>query len=290
VNLFKSPLRRTTAVVAGAFIGLVGAAAAAAPASAHAPVVSGTTTCADKDGNWTIDWSVGNDFGTPATVKKLKLDPKDLEVTGDVVEDGTEIPANSAGKPEDQVHGTTKVEDENVESVTIYVWLKWSDGYKTKWKEPAHYTVHKPEACGDETPPEQPQPGTPTPIVEADCDTLTLGLDNPKDGEDVTLTFKTSKGEARELEVKAGQKKTTKFSAAEGFFVEVGAEGVEGTTKVEYKQPEGCESGGGGGEEGPSLPVTGAAAGSIAGGAAALLIAGVVLFFVARRRKVRFTA
>jgi len=75
VNLLKSPLRRTTAVLAGAFIGLVGAAAAAAPASAHAPVVSGNTTCADKDGNWTIDWSVGNDFGTPATVKKIKLDP-----------------------------------------------------------------------------------------------------------------------------------------------------------------------------------------------------------------------
>jgi len=151
--------------------------------------------------------------------------------------------------------------------------------------------VHKPEACGDETPTQPPaETPEPTPIVAADCDTLTLGLDNPKDGEDVTLTFKTSKGETRELEVKAGQKKTTKFSASEGFFVEVGAEGVEETTKVEYKQPEGCESGGGGGDEGPSLPVTGAAAGSIAGGAAALLIAGVVLFFVARRRKVRFTA
>jgi LPXTG-motif cell wall-anchored protein len=290
VNLLKSPLRRTTAVLAGAFIGLVGAAAAAAPASAHAPVVTGTTTCADEDGNWTIDWSFGNDFGTPATVKKIKLDTNGLEVTGDIVEEGVELPANSAGKPEYQVHGTTKVEDDKVEAVTIFVWLKWPDGYETKWKEPAHYTVHKPEACGDETPTQPPaQTPEPTPIVEADCDSLTLGLDNPKDGEDVTLTFKTSKGETRELEVKAGEKKTTKFSASEGFFVEVGAKGVQETTKVEYKQPEGCESGGGGGE-GSSLPETGAAAGSIAGGAAALLIAGVVLFFVARRRKVRFTA
>jgi LPXTG-motif cell wall-anchored protein len=289
VNLLKSPLRRTTAVLAGAFIGLSGAVALAAPASAHAPVVSGSTDCVDKDGDWTIDWSVGNDHEKKAWVKKIVLEPKGTEVTGPLAEEGTEIPPLSTDA-EDRIHGSTTIDDDSVESVTVKVWLKWEDGYKTEWKKPATATVEKPEACGDETPPPTDTPAAPKPIAEADCDSLTLGLDNPEDGADITLTFKTSKGEKRELEVKAGEKKTTKFSASEGFSVEVGAKGVKETTKVEYEQPAGCEAGGGGGEEGPSLPVTGAAAGSIAGGAAALLIAGGVMFLVARRRKVRFTA
>ena len=60
MNLLKTPLRRTTAIVAGALIGAAGAAAFAAPASAHHPELVGKTTCADKDGNWTVNWTVTN--------------------------------------------------------------------------------------------------------------------------------------------------------------------------------------------------------------------------------------
>jgi LPXTG-motif cell wall-anchored protein len=290
VNLFKSKLRRTTAVLAGAFIGMAGAVALAAPASAHSPTVTGSTTCVDKDGNWSIDWSFGNDYGTPATVKKIKLVPKRVELTGDITKDGQEIPARSAGNPDAQIHGTTAVTGKKIDEVSILVWLKWSD-YETKWNEPAHYTVKKPDACKPDTPPVEETPTAPTPIAQADCDTLTLGLDNTQKGaKDITLTFKTSKGESRELEVKAGEKETTKFSAKEGFSVEVGAKGVKETTTVKYEQPANCSPGSGGGDNGGGLPVTGAAASSIAGGAAVLLIAGAVMFFVARRRKVKFTA
>ena len=57
MNLLKSPLRRTTAVLAGAFIGLTGAVAIAAPASAHHPELWGDASCADE-GGWNIDWTL----------------------------------------------------------------------------------------------------------------------------------------------------------------------------------------------------------------------------------------
>src|SRR3954471_22963490 len=58
VNLFKSKLRRSTAVVAGAFLGLVGVVAFAAPASAHHSIVSGTPRCDSTTGEWVVTWAV----------------------------------------------------------------------------------------------------------------------------------------------------------------------------------------------------------------------------------------
>jgi LPXTG-motif cell wall-anchored protein len=144
------------------------------------------------------------------------------------------------------------------------------------------------------TPPAVPSnlPGEPEPIFEADCDTMTIGLDNPVDGVKFTLKFKTSKGEERTLVIKPGEKKSETFSATTGFSIKLTFTAtVEGknfseTTTVEYEQPNDCDSSGGGG----GLAKTGAAAGSIAGGAGALLAVGAGLFFMARRRKVKFTA
>jgi LPXTG-motif cell wall-anchored protein len=294
VNLLKSPLRRTTAVLVGAFIGMAGAVALAAPASAHSPVVKGTTTCV-KDGSWTIDWAVGNDFGTDATVAQLKLDPSEATITGKVTEKqpngkNANIPANSAGNVGDQIHGSTTVTSK-VDSVTLSVWLHWRD-YDTPQGKPAHFTVNKPELCTPDTPPASTpppaQPGQPTPIKEQDCTTITLGLKNPANGKDLTLEFKTSKGEERSDLIKAGESKSEKFSAVPGFTVTLSIKGVEGSQTIAYQKPPNCDTSGSGG--GGGLPVTGAAASSIAGGAAVLLIAGGVLFFMARRRKVKFTA
>jgi LPXTG-motif cell wall-anchored protein len=121
-----------------------------------------------------------------------------------------------------------------------------------------------------------------------DCTTLTIGLDNPANGVDITLHFKTSKGEKRTTLISKGQKKTEKFSATPGFTITVSADGIDngGSETIAYKKPAGCSGNGSGG----GLPVTGAAAGTIAGGAALLLIVGGVLFVMARRRKVKFTA
>jgi len=285
VNLLKSPLRRTTAVLAGAFIGLAGAVAFAAPASAHSPTVTGSTTCV-KDGKWTIDWAIGNDYQTDATVAKVKLHPHTATITGPVTDQGKVIPAHSDANPEAQVHGSTSV-GTDTGAVVIEVWLRWAD-YETPADKPARFRVGQPDACKPDTPPTTPpaKPGEPTPILKQDCTTMTVGLHNPEDGTEFTLNFKTSKGEERSDVVKPGASGTEMFTATPGFTVTLSITGVEGSETVAYEQPEDCDTAGGGG----GLPTTGAAAGSIAAGAAGLLIAGGVLFFMARRRKVRFTA
>jgi hypothetical protein len=316
VKLFKSPLRRTTAVLAGAFLGMAGAVTfAAAPASAHAPSVSGTASCV-QDGSWKIDWLFGNDYSIPAIVRQIELDPQ-LELTGEITKPHKRIPRFSAGRADQEVPGATEV-PADVDSVHIKVWLTWPlDGYSNF--EPAEATVTKPAECTTpttppsetpttppsetpSTPPSEtpstppsstpPTPSEPTPIVEMDCTTMTIGLDNPADGIALPLHFKTSKGEERDLTIAPGEKKTEKFSATPGFTVEVSLQGAsEDSETIAYEKPAHCDTAGGsGGGDSGGLPVTGAAAGTIAGGAAVLLAIGGVLFFMARRRKVKFTA
>jgi len=287
VNLLKSPLRRTTAVLAGAFIGLAGAVAAAAPASAHHPLVSPESSCVNEDGSWKVTWKIENsEKDLTAEVIRIGAQPKDKsELSG--VEAGATIPKNGEGALTAEQTLTA-----DAKGARLVVKAKWIRGDK-EIKEEAKGELPKPtEACKPEqpeNPPTQPSPPaeqTPTPILEFTCDTMTIGIDNTTD-EDITLLLTTSKGEKRTLEVKAGEKGTEKFSASEGFSVTVGAEGTEETEKVDFQQPENCAGEGAGG---PVLPVTGAAAGGIAGGAGLLLAVGGVLFFLARRRKVKFTA
>jgi LPXTG-motif cell wall-anchored protein len=143
------------------------------------------------------------------------------------------------------------------------------------------------------TPPlEIPEDVPAEPILEMDCDTISIGVDNTNNSTPFTIEYETSKGEKRTLVVKPGESKAEKFSATEGFSVKVtftvefkGTK-YSSTTDVPWTEPaEGCDDGEGGG-----LPVTGAAAGGVAAGAAGLLAIGGALFFVARRRKVKFTA
>jgi LPXTG-motif cell wall-anchored protein len=294
VNLLKSRFRRSTAVAAGVFLGLAGAVALVSPASAHTPSVTGSKDCV-QDGKWTIDWSIGNDYKTDATLGKISVDHG--TVTGPITQSGKIIPAYSSNKPEAQVHGTTTVDD-TVSSVTINVWLQWRD-YSTPDNKPASYQVRKPENCKPTTPPTTPPatvpptsppatPGEPTPTLTQDCTTITIGLVNPKNGNDVTLKFETKKGEVRTTVIKPGETKSEKFSATPGFYVDVTPTGIAGASKerINYEQPADCDTSGSGG----GLPVTGAAAGTIAGGAGLLLVVGAVLFVMSRRRKVKFTA
>jgi hypothetical protein len=363
VNLLKTPLRRATAVVAGTFIGLGGAVALAAPASAHAPTLSHSAPCVSKDG-WTIDWSIGNDFGLDANVVKAEVTDKagkKLDISD--VTTGTLVPKNSDVDASKQIHGLTKVTDESTTEVTLTVILKWTDGYTNDGQKiggdnnggygrdkghrngpPLTEKAYKPTTPCETTPPvetppvetppvETPPVETPpvttappvettappssptptptetgpvlpvptpstsdepaefTPIVEMDCTTITIGMDNPAKGIAWGMHFKTTKGEERDITVNPGEKKTEKFSATAGFKVTVTLTvTVEGKTysdftTIAWEKPDNCDNGSGGG-----LPVTGAAAGGIAGGAALLLAAGGFLFFMARRRKVKFTA
>jgi LPXTG-motif cell wall-anchored protein len=313
VNLLKSPLRRTTAALAGAFIGLAGAVAFAAPASAHYTELSGKTSCLEN-GGWTVDWTL--------TPKKAPIDGKIVKVEetaggtalANIVE-GAKVP--TGGTITDSQSFGKDVAEVTLKVKVIWVYGKPSappdlaalklptkgdeshpDGDKPKViSYTIEQTVKAPEDCN------QPPAEQASQILEQDCDSMTIGLHNPENGEKVVLFLKASTGEERVLVVKPGKDETTTFEGVKpGFTVTVHVKGVKGSETVPYTQPKDCNTGGntggnaggsaGGGEEngGGGLPVTGAAAGSIAGGAAALLIAGGTMFVLARRRKVKFTA
>ncbi|MEV4709177.1 LPXTG cell wall anchor domain-containing protein [Actinoplanes sp. NPDC049316] len=322
MNLLKSPFRRTTAVVAGAFLGLAGAVALIGPASAHAPVIKGTVTCAEANGQWKVDWSVANDFGVWATVREV-------ETSNAAAPDGAiKIGERVAPNFSNPLVGTSTLEGSDA-TAGLKVSLKWDDDFVRD----ATATVSKPETCtapapqpSASTPSTEPEPSASTPsepapsastpeestpvpsesapapeptpsygeaepIFEVTCDSMTVGLDNPEDGVEIPLVLEPNKGEKRTLVIKPGEKKTTTFQTSEGFKLKIYLQGYEDQSEtIAWEAPEGCAAGGGGGDDEPSLPLTGAAAGSIAAGAGVLLAAGVALFFFARRRKVKFTA
>ena len=62
--MFNSPLRRAATVLAGALIGLGGAAVVSAPASAHDTAVSGKAVCDTATGTRTVTWTLTNDYPT----------------------------------------------------------------------------------------------------------------------------------------------------------------------------------------------------------------------------------
>jgi hypothetical protein len=312
VNL-KSSLRRTAVLTAGALIGLSGAFALIGPASAHHSVVSGSAECDTKTGEWVVTWKTnafsGYEKDAPnykwTKVESTPATPK-ISNSAIAVTEGDVYPLEDAK----ELVGTQRLAaTEKTASLTVAA--KWANGNADK--EPHTATVDlsgkcektptdEPSTPTDEpsTPTEEPStppvpgdlPGEPEPIFEADCDTMTIGLDNPADGVKFTLEFATSKGEERTLVINPGEKKSETFSAAPGFSIKltftatVDEESFSETTTIKYEQPADCDSNGGGG----GLPVTGAAAGGIAGGAGALLAVGAGLFFMARRRKVKFTA
>ena len=312
MNLLKSPLRRTTAALAGAFIGLAGAVVFAAPASAHHqdhPELTGETSCLE-DGGWKVDWTLASNHA-PIDGKIVKVeetpggtDLKNIVKDAQVPSDGTITDSQTFGKDVAEVTLSVKIvwvfeKSDKADAAAASLPTKspdskpgddnggWKPGDKNVIVAKVEATVKAPEDC--EQPGEMPMPGDAKPIFEVTCDTMTIGLDNPADSIELTLRFKTSKGEERVLVIKPGEKKAATFSATPGFTVKltVEAEGMKDSVTIPFVQPEGCAATGG---AGGGLPVTGAAAGSIAGGAAVLLIAGGTMFFLARRRKVKFTA
>jgi hypothetical protein len=308
VNLLKSPVRRTTAILAGAVLGMAGAVAFAAPASAHHPIVNAGSKCQNADGSWQVEWRVRNsEADLEGEIAAVETVPN-IAIPGIAV--GVKLPKRNDGV----VTGIQQL-PADVESSTLKVKGHWVRNGQSieQWQSD---TVSKPKKRCEPTPPSNPpstppstppssappsnpptstppaeEPGAPTPIVEADCDSITLGMDNPDDGVEIKLEFTTSKGEKRALTIAPGEKKTEKFSATPGFKITIKITvGEESATEtVTYEKPEDCDSSGGGAGE-PELPLTGAAAGGIAGGAALLLGVGGALFLMARRRKVKFTA
>ena len=308
----KSPLRRTAVLTAGALIGLSGAFALSGPASAHHNDVSGSAKCDTKTGEWLVTWKVNAISGGHApTYKWTKVE---LTPAGTTI-DNPKIAANVEGlKDAEELTGVQRVKGDE-KSASLTVAAEWSNTAKAEKSATVEFegkcekettpeptpTTTAPTTTPTTTPPTEPTtppevpsdlPGEPKPIFAEDCDTITIGLDNPADGIEFTLKYKTSKGEKRTLVIKPGEAKSEKFSAKPGFSVELTfsatyeGESFSETTTIAYDQPEDCDTSGGGG----GLANTGAAAGSIAGGAGVLLAVGAGAFFMARRRKVKFTA
>jgi LPXTG-motif cell wall-anchored protein len=296
VNL-KSPLRRTAVLAAGALIGLSGAFALAGPASAHHNIVSGESSCDKVTGEWIVDWKV-QAVGNAPTYKwtEVTLTPEGTTIdNSDLAVNGKDLKNNEPLTGKQRVPGTATSSSLTVKAV-------WTTGNASATGTvPLEGKCEKTPSEEPSTPTEEPStppvipsdlPGEAEPVLEADCDTMTIGLDNPADGVEYTLKFKTSKGETRTLVIKPGEKKTEKFSATTGFKIDLTITATyEGkvfseTVPIEYEQPEDCDTSGSGG----GLAKTGAAAGTVAGGAGALLAIGAGLFFMARRRKVKFTA
>jgi LPXTG-motif cell wall-anchored protein len=138
--------------------------------------------------------------------------------------------------------------------------------------------------------PTESVPAEAKPILTMDCDSITIGLDNPAEGVTYKLHFKPSTGAERDLTIAPGEKKSETFAATTGFKVAVtvtttiGGQSYSETETIDYVKPATCTSGGGG------LPLTGAASSTMAGGAVVVLAAGWAIFYLARRRKVKFTA
>ena len=327
MNLLKTKFRRTTAVLAGTVFGLAGVAALAAPASAHSPLVAGSSDCVNSDGSWTVSWKIGNDYWTDATVGDISAkagNHEAVKVTGPITVAGVVVPADTGTDSDKAIAASTEVTDSKVDSVTLRTILVWSD-YTNDGKDgnrpPDYTTVHKPEqnctptstpttaptttpptaatTSPTPTPTETPTLPVPTdapnvfkPILEEDCTTMTIGADNPADGITWKFDLKTSKGEERSFTLKPGEKHTEKFSATAGFSIKVTISvTIDGKTYSDFDTVKyDTPANCTGGEGGGGLAKTGTPTAAIAGSAVAILALGAVLFFLARRRKVKFTA
>lgn len=325
MNPLKSPLHRTTALLAGTLIGLAGAVALAAPASAHHPIIEPTSACVAPDGSWKASWKLSNsEADLEARVSEVNLNPEDSTITGIAVDNmvpkwGTgeltgvqTSPATAKravlrvtliwDRPDEDVVVTAKgkIEKPTTACATPPTSPSPSPSPSSPSPSPSPSpSSPSPSPSESNTPPTSPTPdpsesATPPPssdepefVFEQTCDTLTVGIDNPATGKPETVTFTPSVGEPKTVTAAPGEVKTVDFPASEGLTVEaVPASAPDEAATIAYEAPDDCDDSGDGGP----LPVTGVAIGGIAGGAALLLAGGVALFVMARRRKVKFTA
>jgi LPXTG-motif cell wall-anchored protein len=148
VNRSKSLLRRAVAVAGAAAIGLLGAVAIAAPASAHHSEVVGVPVCNTATGDWVVKWTVNSI--APAGVHNFKLvevshTPADTTLTGIAVTEG-EGYGLTVGTP---VVGEQKVSGA-VTSASLTVKSKWDNGFEEQDAKTG--TVSFKEKCQQDSP------------------------------------------------------------------------------------------------------------------------------------------
>ena len=197
MNLLKSKLRRTTAVVAGSIIGLAGVAFFASPAAAHHSEVQGTATCDTATGEWVVDWTVQTYAdGAAKNYRFVRVEstPAGSPVDGiaHTPDDADPVFPHKDGEP---LEGTQRVPGD-ARQATLTVQVKWDNDF-TEY-DPKTGTVDFQGTCSKEGP--KPQAS-----LASTCDGVTVTLSNSKDAKvDAEFTVAGAEGFTKDVTVKAG--------------------------------------------------------------------------------------
>lgn len=248
--------RRLAAGATGLALGVAGALALAAPASAHHPIVDGNAVCDEATGEWVITWTVANsEHDLTGTLTAVTVSPEAELATITV---GATLPKSGDGplQEEQRVPGDTTY-------ASLDVSVQWIRPDRTVNESDDHMF----ELGGDCQAPEEPEPPVDEELGEFsfDCETLTIAFTNPTE-EELTVSFVPSTGDTVELTVPAGESGEAEFPASEGLSIEVQVDGetVPLTEPIEITSEEWAElncdeddGGAGGGDDDSGLPVTG---------------------------------
>ena len=241
MKLLKSKLRRTTAVVAGAIIGLGGVAFFASPASAHHSNVSGKAVCDTTTGEWTVNWSVDT-VDYPESVKKFGLNL--VEATPNALEPATDhaqqIEQSAKGDypytASATITGVQKVPG-NARKATLTVQATWDNTYTET--TPQKGTVVFDGKCG---PVRTPKPSA---QLASDCDGVTVTLANGEGATaDARFTIKGSEGYKKNFVVqKGGDALPVTIPAKNAASIVVTARGSDQPIlEGKWEQPKDCQS------------------------------------------------
>ncbi|WP_127497344.1 cell wall anchor protein [Actinoplanes solisilvae] len=203
MNLLKSKLRRTTAVVAGAILGLGGVAFLASPASAHHSELKGTAVCDTASGDWVVTWSVNtvvppgvNSWG----LREVTAGPSALEPATDEFKLATSERGQFPYSVKETVKGIQKVKASEPKA-TLAVKAAWNNGHKET--KPITGEVVFEGKCAPDAP-------KPTAQLASNCEGVTVTLSNGAEATaDAKFTVKGDNGFTESVVVKKGEDSKT---------------------------------------------------------------------------------
>lgn len=246
MNLFKSKLRRGTAVLAGAFLGLAGVVALAAPASAHHSVVSGTAKCDTTAGEWVVTWdieAIAPDGVTNYRFEQFDVTPAGTTVTN--VADNTPIAVTDTSPqtyPYTSITSTSTsplIGEQRVAGAateaSLTVRSQWNNGFTED--SPKSATVQLDGTCTKDAP-------KPDAKMANTCAGVTVTLSNGADAKlDAVFTVKGENGFSKTVTVKAGQEGVTvDVPAKDAGSVVVTVKGSDRPVlEGKYEQPKDCQ-------------------------------------------------
>jgi LPXTG-motif cell wall-anchored protein len=142
--------RRLLTLGGAAFVGLAATALFAAPASAHAVVISGESDCG-SDGTHTVHWKIDNTY-RPVEVALTEVKPAGTGLDGKTIQGNNSLQIDQTG-----------IKGKPGDTVKLTFTAVWKDGWKDK-ENPHSGTVTLEGKCKPECPPSvEPKGGKPKP-------------------------------------------------------------------------------------------------------------------------------